>query len=60
MVPKILKYIGGEMSVFEDIKTALEQAISYEEGILVLDSSLNWEEIKSNFEEIDLRIASAV
>lgn len=29
------------MSVFEDIKTAIEQAISYEEGILVLDSSLN-------------------
>ena len=48
------------MSVFEDIKTALEQAIRYEEGILVLDSSLNWEAIKSNFEEIDLGIASAV
>lgn len=48
------------MSVFEDIKTAIEQAISYEKGILVLDSSLNWEEIKSNFEEIDLGIASAV
>lgn len=48
------------MSVFEDIKTAIEQAISYEKCILVLDSSLNWEEIKSNFEEIDLGIASAV
>lgn len=60
MVPKILKYIGGKMSVFEDIKTALKQAISYEEGILVLDSLLNWEEIKSNFEEIDLGIDSDV
>lgn len=41
------------MSVFNDIELGLKQAIAYEKGELVLQSSLTFEEIKQNFENAD-------
>lgn len=38
------------MSVFSDIELGLKQAIAYEKGELVLQSSLTFEEIERNFE----------
>ena len=40
------------MSVFEEIKIAIEQAIAYEKGELVLQSTLSEEEIKENFKNL--------
>lgn len=41
------------MSVFSDIELGLKQAIAYEKGELVLQSSLTFEEIERNFENAE-------
>ena len=43
-----------KMSVFSDIELGLKQAIAYEKGELVLQSSLTFEEIERNFENAEL------
>lgn len=45
-----------KMSVFSDIELGLKQAIDYEKGELVLQSSLTFEEIKRNFENAELLV----
>ena len=45
-----------KMSVFSDIERGLKQAIAYEKGELVLQSSLTFEEIERNFENAELLV----